>query len=118
MMQAVQPFVNTSISKTVNIPADYPYNDFKNLYHHAWKAGLKGLATYRPNNILGVVLKTPAASKTQDNAQPATQADAAMQADLMRAVIESRPKGALNAVAGKIEYWTQEGKNHLLMFFN
>lgn len=115
MMQAVQPFVDTSISKTVNIPADYPYNDFKNLYHHAWKAGLKGLATYRPNNILGAVLEAPAASKTQDNAQPATQADAAMQADPMRAVIESRPKGALNAVAGKIEYWTQEGKNRLYL---
>lgn len=115
MMQAVQPFVDTSISKTVNIPADYPYNDFKNLYHHAWKAGLKGLATYRPNNILGAVLEAPAASKTQDNAQPASQADAAMQADPMRAVIESRPKGALNAVAGKIEYWTQEGKNRLYL---
>lgn len=115
MMQAVQPFVDTSISKTVNIPADYPYNDFKNLYHHAWKAGLKGLATYRPNNILGAVLEAPVASKTQDNAQPASQADATMQADPMRAVIESRPKGALNAVAGKIEYWTQEGKNRLYL---
>lgn len=60
MMQAVQPYIDTSISKTVNIPADYPYEDFKDLYHHAWRAGLKGLATYRPNNILGAVLETSA----------------------------------------------------------
>jgi len=57
MMEAVQPFVDTSISKTVNVPADYPYEDFKHLYLQAWQARLKGLATYRPNAILGAVLE-------------------------------------------------------------
>ncbi|MBP6599691.1 MAG: adenosylcobalamin-dependent ribonucleoside-diphosphate reductase, partial [Giesbergeria sp.] len=42
MMEAVQPFVDTAISKTVNIPADYPYDDFKSLYLQAWRAKLKG----------------------------------------------------------------------------
>jgi ribonucleoside-diphosphate reductase alpha chain len=56
MVAAVAPFIDTSISKTVNVPADYPYEDFQHLYTEAWKAGLKGLATYRPNNILGSVL--------------------------------------------------------------
>lgn len=42
MMESVQPFVDTAISKTVNIPADYPYDDFKGLYLHAWRARLKG----------------------------------------------------------------------------
>jgi ribonucleoside-diphosphate reductase alpha chain len=37
------------ISKTVNVPEDYPYADFEDLYLSAWKSGLKGLATYRPN---------------------------------------------------------------------
>ena len=109
MMQAVQPYIDTSISKTVNIPADYPYEDFKDLYHHAWRAGLKGLATYRPNNILGAVLET-SAPKTESKAEAATEP-----ADPMRTVIESRPKGALNAVAEKIEYWTQEGKKRLYL---
>ena len=36
MMEAVQPFVDTSISKTVNIPEDYPYDSFKDLYRQAW----------------------------------------------------------------------------------
>ena len=62
MVAAVAPFVDTAISKTVNVPADYPYADFQDLYMQAWKAGLKGLATYRPNSVLGSVLRvdTPA----------------------------------------------------------
>ena len=66
MVAAVAPFIDTSISKTVNVPADYPYEDFQNLYTEAWKAGLKGLATYRPNNILGSVLSvTPEPKREQ-----------------------------------------------------
>jgi ribonucleoside-diphosphate reductase alpha chain len=56
MVAAVAPYVDTSISKTVNVPADYPYAEFEDLYMVAWKSGLKGLATYRPNSILGSVL--------------------------------------------------------------
>ncbi|WP_428505186.1 adenosylcobalamin-dependent ribonucleoside-diphosphate reductase [Roseateles sp.] len=61
MVAAVAPFVDTSISKTVNVPADYPYADFQDLYTQAWKSGLKGLATYRPNSVLGSVLSVEAA---------------------------------------------------------
>jgi ribonucleoside-diphosphate reductase alpha chain len=56
MVAAVAPFIDTAISKTVNVPADYPYADFQHLYMEAWQSGLKGLATYRPNSILGSVL--------------------------------------------------------------
>ncbi|RYU61406.1 adenosylcobalamin-dependent ribonucleoside-diphosphate reductase [Methylolobus aquaticus] len=56
MLAAVQPYIDSSISKTVNVPADYPYADFQDLYFEAWKAGLKGLATYRPNAVVGQVL--------------------------------------------------------------
>jgi ribonucleoside-diphosphate reductase alpha chain len=56
MVAAVAPYIDTSISKTVNVPEDYPYADFEDLYMTAWKAGLKGLATYRPNKVLGAVL--------------------------------------------------------------
>jgi ribonucleoside-diphosphate reductase alpha chain len=60
MVAAVAPFIDTSISKTVNVPADYPYEDFQGLYLSAWKSGLKGLATYRPNSVLGSVLSVDA----------------------------------------------------------
>ena len=67
MVAAVAPFIDTAISKTVNVPADYPYAEFQHLYMEAWQSGLKGLATYRPNSILGSVLSvtpttTPAAT--------------------------------------------------------
>ncbi len=60
MVAAVAPFIDTAISKTVNVPADYPYADFQNLYMDAWQSRLKGLATYRPNAVLGSVLSVPA----------------------------------------------------------
>ncbi len=56
MVAAVAPYIDSAISKTVNVPADYPYADFQDLYLAAWKSGLKGLATYRPNAVLGSVL--------------------------------------------------------------
>lgn len=112
MMEAVQPFVDTAISKTVNIPADYPYEDFKDLYLQAWRARLKGLATYRPNAILGSVLEVAAPAPAPVSA-PAPAAVAAPPVDPMRTVIESRPKGGLDAVAEKVEYWTQEGHKTL-----
>src|SRR5438874_841864 len=61
MVAAVAPYIDTSISKTVNVPEDYPYGEFQDLYFHAWKSELKGLATYRPNKILGSVLSVGAA---------------------------------------------------------
>jgi ribonucleoside-diphosphate reductase alpha chain len=108
MMEAVQPFVDTAISKTVNVPVDYPYEDFKSLYREAWHAGLKGLATYRPNTIVGAVLQT---DTPQQQAAPLAVAPP----DPMYDVIPSRPKGGLPAVAEKIEYWTQQGKQALYL---
>lgn len=60
MVAAVAPCIDTSISKTVNVPADYPYEEFQGLYLTAWRSGLKGLATYRPNAVLGSVLSVDA----------------------------------------------------------
>jgi ribonucleoside-diphosphate reductase alpha chain len=114
MMQAVQPCIDTSISKTVNVAADYPYEDFKQLYLQAWRARLKGLATYRPNSILGAVLEVKPAEATAAPSPAAPPAPTAA-VDPMRTVIENRPLGALDAVAEKIEYWTTEGAKSLYL---
>jgi ribonucleoside-diphosphate reductase alpha chain len=108
MMEAVQPFIDTSISKTVNVAADYPYDDFKDLYLEGWKAGLKGLATYRPNSILGSVLSvgTPAAAvtATTNTASPSTNDDP------LHKQFDARIEGELDSVTTKIQMWTHEGK--------
>ena len=62
MVAAVAPLVDSGISKTVNVPEQYPFEDFEHLYTTAWKSGLKGLATYRPNRVLGAVLSVDATS--------------------------------------------------------
>ncbi len=48
MQAAVQRFVDSSISKTVNVPEDMPFQAFKDVYRLAYEQGLKGCATYRP----------------------------------------------------------------------
>ncbi len=87
MVAAVAPYIDTSISKTVNVPADYPFDDFKNLYTEAWHAGLKGLATYRPNSVLGSVLSVTPEPKEQPQ-------DFVFDQD-RRIVLEAAPKPAL-----------------------
>lgn len=56
MVAAVQPYIDASIAKTVNLTADCAFEDFKKLHRLAWASGLKGLTTYRPNAIREPVL--------------------------------------------------------------
>ena len=55
---AAQPFVDSSISKTINCPEDLPFTDFVDVYEQAYRMGLKGCTTYRPNPVTGSVLST------------------------------------------------------------
>jgi ribonucleoside-diphosphate reductase alpha chain len=56
---AAQKWVDSSISKTANVPTDYPYGDFKDIYLYAYKQGLKGCTTFRfnPEAFQGVLVK-------------------------------------------------------------
>jgi len=56
---AAQRWVDSSISKTANVPTDYPYEDFKDIYFYAYKQGLKGCTTFRfnPAAFQGVLVK-------------------------------------------------------------
>ncbi|MBN8728366.1 MAG: adenosylcobalamin-dependent ribonucleoside-diphosphate reductase [Xanthomonadales bacterium] len=56
---AAQKWVDSSISKTANVPTEYPYEDFKDIYRYAWRQGLKGCTTFRfnPEAFQGVLVK-------------------------------------------------------------
>ena len=56
---AVQRWVDSSISKTINVPGDFPYDDFKEIYLYAYEKGLKGCTTFRfnPAAFQGVLVK-------------------------------------------------------------
>ena len=91
MVAAVSPFIDSAISKTVNVPEIYPYADFKDLYLQAWKAGLKGITTYRPNTVLGSVLSVGTKLEEQPNDLDTSDTD-------RRIRLEATPEPALSSL--------------------
>jgi ribonucleoside-diphosphate reductase alpha chain len=53
---AAQPFIDSAISKTINVPATISFDAFKDVYLAAYRDGCKGCTTYRPNDVTGSVL--------------------------------------------------------------
>lgn len=106
MVAVVAPFIDSAISKTVNVPADYPYEDFKHLYLDAWKTGLKGLSTYRPNSVLGSVLSVGTPEVKPEPVQLAEN-------DPLTRYIDKRPEGRLHAVTEKVTLRGSRGKYHI-----
>jgi len=86
----------------VNVPADYPFESFESLYFDAWKAGLKGLATYRPNTVLGSVLSV--------KPDPTPTTTSIPDLDPLKQQFEHRPLGDLESVTSKVQLGTHEGK--------
>jgi ribonucleoside-diphosphate reductase alpha chain len=74
MQAAAQPFIDSSISKTVNCPEDIDFEAFVDVYAEGYHLGCKGLTTYRPNAVTGSVLSVapaaPAAPALEAELQP------------------------------------------------
>jgi ribonucleoside-diphosphate reductase alpha chain len=68
MQAAAQPWVDSSISKTINVPADIGFEAFKDVYLEAYETGCKGCTTYRPNDVTGSVLSVE--TDTNKSTQP------------------------------------------------
>ena len=60
MQAAAQAWVDSSISKTINVPEEIAFEAFKDVYLTAWETGCKGCTTYRPNAVTGSVLSVTA----------------------------------------------------------
>lgn len=75
MVKVIQYWNDTACSKTVNVPTDYPYEDFKDLYLKAHAVGLKGISTYRPNSVRKGILTSASDSSPTPTVEPiATEA--------------------------------------------
>jgi ribonucleoside-diphosphate reductase alpha chain len=61
MQAQLQRYVDNAISKTINVPSDYPFEQFRRLYELAYDKGLKGCTTFRPNPITGQIIDTETA---------------------------------------------------------
>ncbi|HEX7037608.1 MAG TPA: adenosylcobalamin-dependent ribonucleoside-diphosphate reductase [Pseudomonadales bacterium] len=64
MQAALQPYVDHAISKTINVPEDLPFEAFEDIYREAYRLGLKGCTTFRPNPITGSVLASAGSEGT------------------------------------------------------
>jgi ribonucleoside-diphosphate reductase alpha chain len=93
MQAAVQEFVDSSISKTINVPEDINFEAFKDVYAQAYELGCKGCTTYRPNEITGAVLvRKDAKGKDGQGELP---------------LLKPQPKPADHFEAGGIVYMTK-----------
>lgn len=86
---AAQKWIDSSISKTANVPTEYPYEDFKGIYSYAYEQGLKGCTTFRfnPEAFQGVLVKEKDLKNTQyiftleDGSEVAVQGDQEIEYD-------------------------------------
>ena len=66
MQAVVQKHIDSSISKTINVPESIAFDDFKDIYMQAYDLGCKGCTTYRPNDVTGAVLEVKGKSKSPE----------------------------------------------------
>jgi ribonucleoside-diphosphate reductase alpha chain len=103
MQAAVQRYIDSSISKTINVQADIPFERFKDIYAQAYALDCKGCTTYRPNEVTGSVLQ--ARPEAQPAPQPAQTAPKQAELPLPAPSPQARPTDVYEA--GGVVYMTQ-----------
>ena len=94
MQAVVQKYIDSAVSKTINVPEDIDFDAFKDVYINAYESGCKGLTTYRPNDIPGSVLQVTE-TKPQADAEPELPLN------------KPQPKPRDNLDAGGVVYMTK-----------
>src|SRR5436305_6857002 len=103
MQAAVQRYVDSSISKTINMPADIPFDRFKDVYTQAYALGCKGCTTYRPNEVTGAVLE----ARPETSAEPPMPQPRPRQSELPLPAPPPARRPADPYEAGGVVYMTQ-----------
>ncbi|MFN3823207.1 MAG: adenosylcobalamin-dependent ribonucleoside-diphosphate reductase [Pseudorhodobacter sp.] len=109
MQAAAQDWVDSSISKTINCPADISFEDFKEVYMAAWDQGCKGCTTYRPNDVTGSVLSVSENTDQTPAEAPASASEAGAEVVYLSEPLD-RP-GALEGQTYKLKW---PGSEHAL----
>lgn len=105
MQAALQRHVDSSISKTINCPADISFDAFKSIYLEAFDLGLKGCTAYRPNPVTGAVLsvlKPVAASGAKGDAATGAEAET-------EAAVAADQKSGVELVSGAVPHMEAAG---------
>lgn len=75
IQEVCQKWVDASISKTINLPEDITYDEFKDVYQLAYDSGLKGCTTYRPSEVRGSILSVESESEAAAVGEPVLALD-------------------------------------------
>ena len=84
MQAEAQKHVDSAISKTINVPADIPFEAFKDVYFQAFDAGCKGCTTYRPNEVTGSVLSVSGSAAPEPAPEPREERAPAESGEVVR----------------------------------
>src|SRR5882762_3683448 len=103
MQAAVQRHIDSSISKTINLPADIPFERFKDVYAQAYALGCKSCTTYRPNEVTGAVLE----ARPESPAETAARQTPPRQTELPLPAPTAPRRPADPYEAGGVVYMTQ-----------
>ncbi len=106
MQAAVQAYIDSSVSKTINLPADISFAAFGDVYQQAYEMGCKGCTTYRPNAVTGSVLapasgKGPAPSDTAPSSQTSVSSGSGAPATAGAVVYMTDPLERPEALPGR-----------------
>ncbi len=97
MQAAVQDYIDSAVSKTINLPRGISFTAFKDVYDRAYDMGCKGCTTYRPNEVTGAVLE----ASEPPTSEPAEKAVALPSTDDARVVYMSEPLGRPEILPGQ-----------------
>ncbi len=107
MQAAVQRHIDSSISKTINVPADIPFARFKDVYAQAYALDCKSCTTYRPNEVTGAVLEARPEAPAEAMTARAVNSIAPRQAELPLPAPAAAGRPADVYEAGGVVYMTQ-----------
>ncbi len=106
MQAAVQAHVDSSISKTINLPEEISFEAFKDIYLAAYEMGCKGCTTYRPNPVTGAVLET-GKSQGRNTKKPREQPELPLSRPLARPPADRPAEPAGEREGSKVVHITQ-----------
>jgi ribonucleoside-diphosphate reductase alpha chain len=118
MQAAMQPHVDSAISKTINCPPDISFEAFKDVYLEAHALDLKGCTTYRPNPVTGAVLKRegaePPAPDTQSEEERGSEVAATLPAERAGVVYMAKPLEREAVLSGNTYKLKWPGSDHAI----
>ncbi len=103
-------YIDSAISKTINVPNNYPFADFQDVYFKAWKAGIKGITTYREGTMTNV-LSTKSSKKSGIAKTDAPKRPKELDCDVHHITIKSQPYFVLVGLYEEEPYEVFAGKN-------